>query len=224
MTMQEPVPVGTPSSGLALAGLLTSCASLVLCPLAGVAGVIMSVIAWSKASKDPVHFGGKGMAIAGTMIGTFSTVVIPLLMIGILLPALGAAREVAGQLRCATNLRMISQVMVLYEQSYGELPPADDWVNVLIAEGLVPREAFVCPDSTDPSVVSYHFVPTDQVTWDAQDVLVYEWPAHHTDGANVGYADTRVVVEPEARLEMILHGLTLPDGTKPHERPMPAPR
>lgn len=225
MTMHESTPPEHRSSGLALAGLLTSCASLVVCPLAGVVGVILSVVAWVKATKEPERFGGKGMAIAGVCVGVFATVIIPVVLIGIMLPAIGQARQVAEQLRSASNMRMIAQGLIIYEQMYDTLPPADSWPTALVREGLVTRDVFVSPGAIDTSVVSYHFVPYEKVTWYFDDVLLYEWPMHHEGGGNVCYSDNRVVFELEPRFSTIVQGITLPDGTpvQPHLNPLPAP-
>lgn len=225
--------VAAPSTGHALAGLLTSCASLVLCPPAGTVGVILSVIAWRRATMDPAAYAGKGMAVAGAIVGTISAVALPLLAVGVVLPALNALRSDAAQIQCLNNIQALARGLIIYDETYDDLPPADNWVNLLIAEDLARPEMFVCPEARDPSVISYHYVPLPDVTpdtdwrlrWNASTVVLYEWPPHHAEGGHVCYADTSVVIMDPESLQALIDSLTLPDGTPvtAHLHPMPAP-
>lgn len=75
---------------------------------------------------------GRGKAQAGAIIGGVATgmqlLVVPL-MIGIMLPALGAARRTANQMKNSSQLRGIHQSMVIYAQSNNSYFPGLDGEN-----------------------------------------------------------------------------------------------
>jgi prepilin-type processing-associated H-X9-DG protein len=53
-------------------------------------------------------------------------------MIGILLPAVGKAREAAMQTRSMLHMRQLSTAMVTYSMEYDDrLPPASDWIGAM---------------------------------------------------------------------------------------------
>jgi hypothetical protein len=176
--MTEPIetqgPVAPPFIGLSVAGFVTSLLSFFWCPLATIAGLVISIIAWARASKEPARFGGKGLAIAGTVIGAIGVVSSPLLMIWMLLPALDQASGAANQLKCSTQMRAIVQGMIIYSQNHDDaLPPADNWAQTLLDLGYIAPDMLVCPSADDHTVVSYHVVPMDQLLWDGNQVLMY---------------------------------------------------
>ena len=126
----------------------------------------------------------------------------------ILLPSLNRARETANRVKCASNMRMIGQALLLYaNQNHGAYPPK---LEDLITSQLVDGEPFVCPSSGDTVApgsgnaqaanlsagghLSYVYIgqklspssPADQV-------LVYELPSNHNkDGGNFLFADGHV--------------------------------
>lgn len=54
--------------GMAVAALVCGVIALLI-PPAGIAAIILGVIALSQADRDPMRYGGKGMAIAGIVLG-----------------------------------------------------------------------------------------------------------------------------------------------------------
>ena len=66
-----------------------------------------------------------------------------LLLICILLPSLGRAREGANRIKCASNLRQIGQAAMFYANDHGGQLPPD--VGAMILYGDVTSEVFICP-------------------------------------------------------------------------------
>ncbi|MEM9250925.1 MAG: DUF4190 domain-containing protein [Planctomycetota bacterium] len=119
---------------LAIVGFVTICAGVgvAICLVA----LILGVIALNNISASGNRLGGHGIALAGTIMGgvgvAASLLIVPLL-IGIMLPALGAARRTAHQMQNNTQVRGIHQSMVMYAQSNnGQFPGLDGAGNVTL--------------------------------------------------------------------------------------------
>ena len=88
----------------------TSCFGIGL--LLGLAALIMGIIALVNTSKDP-SLGHRGQAITGIVTGGLCILALPML-IAILIPSLGRAKELANRSACSANLHSIMSSMVLY--------------------------------------------------------------------------------------------------------------
>ena len=91
------------------------------------------------------HFRGVGRQRAGcgvlvrgfTLIELLVVVGIIALLIGVMLPALGGARETAKRVACAGNLRSIGQGITGYTTEYaGFLPPSNYWKGTQILPNI----------------------------------------------------------------------------------------
>ena len=91
---ESPIP---PTSKAAVAGLVLGFLSLVFSCLAGLPGIIVSIIALVKINKSEGQLKGTGLAVVGLILSVvLSTVTFVFgVLIGMLLPAIQQAREAA---------------------------------------------------------------------------------------------------------------------------------
>jgi prepilin-type processing-associated H-X9-DG protein len=199
------VPVGAPPrQGLAVGALICGIAGLAMCPVVGIVGLILGIVALARASNRPDEYGGKGFAIGGICTGGLSLLVIPL-MIAILLPALSRAREMAKRVVCTANMQMIHTAMQNYAQQYGK-PAAD--LDTLVAKGFITPQQLTCPSSNatpGSPQTSYVWVGALSANPRSDDVLLYERRENHQEGANVLFGDGHVqFVTPYSRVEELV--------------------
>ncbi len=150
-TQPGALPVSGPGklSGLAIASLVLGILGFCSSGLLGVIGLILGIIALVSISNSQGQKRGTGFAIAGVICSVCSFITI-IFMIGMLLPALGKARQVAQGAQATSNLRMISMGGVLYADANNDLlPPADDWKNVLLDGHFITAEQLLWPNQED---------------------------------------------------------------------------
>jgi len=74
-----------PNQGIALASMITGIAGVLLAscfgPVPGIAALVLGLVALSQIKKSPEKYSGKGMAIAGIVIGSLTIVFYILLII-----------------------------------------------------------------------------------------------------------------------------------------------
>jgi len=234
--MPGPVPQAAVSgmplqTGLATGSLVCGVIGMIGCFPLAIAGLVLGVLALTRANGQPTMYGGRGRAIGGITTGGIGTVVTPILLVLlVLLPSLSRARAQAKRVRCTVNLTIIEKGLFFYaEENYGRLP-ADPFPKLLRLGEIAP-EMLVCPGSAvtkadvanDP-YACYVFVsgaaglPLVGLPAPARTVIVYEKKGHHPDGGNVLLADGHVefitpydrvlemVQESEARLEEVRAG------------------
>jgi len=80
----------------------------------GIVAMIMGIISLNAINRNPEQQGGKGYAITGIVTGALSLVLVVPLLIAILLPSLGKARELSNRSVCAANVRGLTQSMLVY--------------------------------------------------------------------------------------------------------------
>ncbi len=187
------VPLPPLKTGLAVAALV--CGIVGMCvPLVGVIGLILGIIALTRANSKPLEFGGKGMAIGGIAVGGASILVsclMSLMMMGILLPALGKARSAARQIKSGVQVRAISQALFMYAgENQDAFPEAGADLTKRLSKWIDPS-IWNSPSSI-PGEPSYLYVPGQSPDFDATKVLVFENPVLMRGGTNIGYCDGSV--------------------------------
>src|SRR5262245_60236055 len=99
---------------------------------------------YSAASRSRVEYSSRLRAF--TLIELLVVISIIALLVAVLLPALGTAREESRKVKCLANLKQIGAAVVMYVQDKGEQIP---WVNPHPAAGWISQFAwggFVAPE------------------------------------------------------------------------------
>ncbi|HWC89752.1 MAG TPA: DUF4190 domain-containing protein [Pirellulales bacterium] len=116
------------TSGLAIASLVCGLLSLVTCLFTGIPAVVLGIIALLKINSSNGRLLGRGMAVAGLIIGCLGTLG-SLFLLGLTLPVLNAAREKGRELESQNNMRIIQAAMLAEERTqhhfYGNLLAED---------------------------------------------------------------------------------------------------
>jgi len=189
--LQDAAPLERPRSGLAITALVLGILGLVFCPLVGIVGLILGIIATVRAGREPQRYGGKGMAIGGICTGAAGLLFVPMLL-AILLPSLSRAREITKRAVDASNLRGIGMAIIVYASDHGDQFPPD--LQTLVADGSVSPKQFIDPSSGNaPPRCDYYYVTGLAVKDPAGWIVAYSDPAYHNgEGANVLYLDSSV--------------------------------
>ena len=116
------------TSGMAMTAMILGIVGLVLSifvigiPI-GLTGLILGIVAFVQINKRPRELAGTGFAITGMITGGLSMIFAPALLIAILLPSLGKARELSNRSYCAANMRGIMQSCAVYSSENSDLYP-----------------------------------------------------------------------------------------------------
>lgn len=109
------------SSG-ALVSFVLGLLSVLLClnVLAGLPAIILGILALSSIKKDQLS--GRGLAIAGIVLGGVGTLLMPILLAAMLFPALNAVLDSSRDTKAKHNLKQIGLAAFTYEHSKGSYP------------------------------------------------------------------------------------------------------
>lgn len=132
-----------PQKGLAIASLVVgiiSIPTLGLLFVGGITGIVLGVVAMSKAKKHPTQYAGKGLAIAGILTSSLSLlipilVVIMLFMASISIPNLLKAAEAARETAALHEVKAIGEAQIKYSIEKGGGKFTD--LRTLAAQGFV---------------------------------------------------------------------------------------
>ena len=126
--------------GLAVAALVLGILSFLTFGLLGVGavvGIILSVKAMGRVSREPWRYGGRSMAIAGLVLSITSIAsTVPVgIIAAISIPNLLAARRAANEGSAIYSLRMISNAEFTYQSTFAKFGTLQE----LAASGLIDR-------------------------------------------------------------------------------------
>lgn len=115
---------GKLKKGLAVTSLVIGIVDMFTLGLLGVGsvvGITLSIIALSKAKRNPHEYGGQGLATAGLVMSILSAViVVPLgIVAGIAVPNLLASRRAANEATSMSALRTIHSAQATYQATRG---------------------------------------------------------------------------------------------------------
>jgi prepilin-type processing-associated H-X9-DG protein len=179
---------------MAVASLVIGIIGCFTCPLVGVLGLILGIVALSRASGQPQRYGGRGLAISGIVASGVGMVTsIMFVMILILLPSLARAREMAKRAVCAANIQSIGTGLFAYaEENDGEFPPD---LDTLISEGYIAPQTLQCPSDDDSD--SYEYDPeVAQSAAEDEPILKEHLENHRGEGQNTLFGDGHVEFVP----------------------------
>lgn len=118
----------TKTSGLAIASLVLGILSCPFSILAGIPGLVCGILGLNRISRSErtaasPRLTGQGLAIAGIIFSGLSMLILPV-MVGLMLPAVQAAREAARRAVCANHVRELAVGMLTHESVRGLVPGA----------------------------------------------------------------------------------------------------
>ena len=214
----DSAPEESAGKGLAIAAIVLGIL-LITSPI----GLILGIIALTKSGK-PGQGGARNLAIGGVIASSVGMVLgCGCIGTGVMLPALGKARNAARQLKSSTQLRAIGSGLQLYAQAYkDQLPPkGSDWQALLVNGNFATDELFVsaaAPDASQASGPSYFYVPPVIAVGKIKDptikVIAFEDPVNFRQrGSNVLFADGHVEYLTGEALWSKIDGLSLANGT-----------
>lgn len=98
-------------AGLAIAGLVIAIIGLCV-PLLGLVGIVLGIIVIARATATANgRDGGRGIAVAAITVGVIG-LLMSFLMVGLLLPALGKARQTAREIQSAAQMSVIARSII----------------------------------------------------------------------------------------------------------------
>lgn len=189
------------NAGLAIAALVIGIASLVTCGMLGVgalAAIICGHIALSKITKSQGALKGRGMAMAGLMMGYVSIVLLVILIIvSISIPAATKVLERAEMtLSFSEGQQLITACKLYAADNNGKMP---DNLEQLVTEGILESEQLQDFLTDNKGQTSFEYVGAGKTDADAGDTIVLEGLIQYSGNKRiVGYLDSSVQVITDA--------------------------
>ena len=134
--------------GLATASLVLGILGIFPCGVFGVIGLPLGITALVKIGRSNGRLKGNGLAIAGISCSTVALVglVMQMFLVATLLPALSTARAAAMQAKVLSQARQLAAEATVYASDHdNQYPPADNWVQALLDQGVIIEQLLVSP-------------------------------------------------------------------------------
>ena len=211
------------ANALAITSLVLGCLGLLTCGITSLVGLVLGIIALVRINKSGGQVGGKGIALAGTIVSAALLVLMPIVA-AMLLPRLVRDTQRVTHVRCMSNVKMLNLGMIMYASDNNDLFPAGtNWCDVLkpyVRNG----NTYVCPSIKSGRRCDYAFNAKlagremKDIQSPATTVLIFEadggWNAaggaellpakpRHSRAYAVGFADGHAEIVQATRLEKL---------------------
>lgn len=122
-----------PTSGLAIASLVCGLLGFVFSLLTGIPAIIMGHMAMSRIKASNGTLGGGGMALAGTILGYVTTLIIGLIAIlaGIATPLILKAQKAAELAELQNNVELIASDFQVHYSKNNRFPSSNEFSAVI---------------------------------------------------------------------------------------------
>ena len=145
------------------------------CFFTGLPAIITGHIARSRAKRYPENYGGRGVALAGLILGYLSLpiTVVWLAVIGgfiapalaVALPELARAKGRSQAVSCVNNLKQVGLAARIWSNEHNEIFPPN---FASMSNELVTTRLLLCPQDKNkkPADDFTHFVPAQNVSYE----------------------------------------------------------
>ena len=173
---------GAPGAKASVWSLVLGILGMFMCVPAAVAAVILGIIALGKPGNPR-----RGMGLAGLILGGVGLILIPVvaLLVGILMPSLGRAREIAQMSMCGANMNGVGMGVIMYQAEHEDAPPPD--LQTMIDMGSISKELLTCPSAKGkhPQPHYFYFPPSGSGVPGTTFIMCDLKGNHPRDGRNV---------------------------------------
>jgi prepilin-type processing-associated H-X9-DG protein len=133
------------TSGIAVTSLVLGILGLLTCGISALVGLVLGCIALSRIKKSNGQLGGRGLALAGTIVSAVCLLLVPL-PVAMLLPALAKAKQKATSVHCMNNIRQLNLALIMYaDDNKNRLPAGTGWGDSLMPYLGKTANVYVCP-------------------------------------------------------------------------------
>jgi type II secretory pathway pseudopilin PulG len=180
--MVAPTAAAAPAktSGLAISSLVLGVLGLFTCGATALVGLVLGIVAMVKIEKSKGQVGGKGLALAGTIVSGVFLLMLPVLA-AMLLPALAKAKQRATTISCMNNVKQLNRALIMYaSDNKDQLPSGNKWGDAIQQYVGANANVFLCARDKASDRSHYAFnarlsgMSTKDVTTPAATVLVFE--------------------------------------------------
>ncbi len=201
------------NQSMAIAALVTGILGMVACPLVGLVGLVLGIVAVRRTTQSPRQYGGRGLAIAGICTGGVSVLMMGCMAVFFVPNAGTIWREFQSEFEigmCEENPRAIMNALQIDAQDTGYFAPN---LQTLVANGLLTVDQLECPGAP-AGVTSYYYVPGYQLDSDLEQIILFENPLNHGgEGGHIVRIDGIVEFIASPEDDEAVADITLPAGT-----------
>ena len=219
----QPAAAPPKASRLAIASLVLGCLGLLTCGITSLVGLVLGIIALGRINKSQGQLGGKGVALAGTIVSA-ACLLLGLILAAMLLPELGKAQHKAQAIHCMGNVKLLNLGLIMYANDRNDqFPSGTTWCDATMPY-VRSDKPYLCTQGKPGQRCHYAFnarlaeKEMKEVQAPAATVLIFEtdggWnvsggpellPAkpRHSYGHIVGFADGHVEFVRPDRLEKL---------------------